>query len=139
MKENILKSKSFNFAVRIVNLYKYLKKQHSEYILSQQIIRSGTSVGAIIREAEHAESTKDFIHKLSIGLKQINECKYWLDLLFATDFITNKMYHSVNNDCEELLKLLIASVKTTKRKLNATTTKLSIINYQLTNYQLLWF
>lgn len=128
MKENILKSKSFNFAVRIVNLYKYLKKQHSEYILSQQIIRSGTSVGAIIREAEHAESTKDFIHKLSIGLKQINECKYWLDLLFATDFITNKMYHSVNNDCEELLKLLIASVKTTKRKLNATTTKLSIIN-----------
>lgn len=117
MKENILKNKSFNFAVRIVKLYKYLKKQHGEYILSQQIIRSGTSIGEIIREAEHAESTKDFIHKLSIGLKEANESKYWLDLLFATEFITNKMYQSVNADCEELLKLLTASVKTTKRKL----------------------
>ena len=68
MKENILKDKSFNFAIRIVNLYKYLKKQHGEYVLSQQLIRSGTSIGAIVREAEHAESIKDFVHKLSIGL-----------------------------------------------------------------------
>ena len=90
MKENILKDKSFFFAIRIVNLYKYLKKEHEEYILSQQLIRSGTSIGAIIREAEHAESTKDFIHKLSIGLKEANESKYWLDLLVATDFITKK-------------------------------------------------
>ena len=117
MKENILKEKSFGFAVRIVNLYKYLKKEHGEYIISQQLIRSGTSIGAIIREAEHAESIKDFIHKLSIGLKEANESKYWLDLLVATEFITKKMFESLNNDCEELLKMLIASVKTSKRKL----------------------
>ena len=118
MKQNILKEKSFHFAIRMVNLYKYLKKQHVEYILSQQIIRSGTCVGAIIREAEHAESTKDFIHKLSIGLKEANETKYWLDLLLATEFINKRMYNSINQDCEELLKLLIASVKTSKQRLN---------------------
>jgi four helix bundle protein len=116
MKENILKDKSFVFAVRIVNLYKFLKKQHGEYILSQQLIRSSTSIGAIVREAEHAESIKDFVHKLSIGLKEANESKYWLDLLFVTDFITKKMFDSLNKDCEELLKLLIASVKTSKLK-----------------------
>jgi len=117
MKENILKEKSFLFAVRIVNLYKFLKKQHGEYIISQQLIRSGTSISAIVREAEHAESLKDFIHKLSIGLKEANESKYWLDLLFATEFITKKMFDSLNKDCEELLKLLTASVKTSKRKI----------------------
>ncbi len=117
MKENILKDKSFNFAVRIVNLYKFLKKEHGEYILSQQLIRSGTSIGAIVREAEHAESIKDFVHKLSIGLKEANESKYLLDLLFATEFITKKMFESLNKDCEELLKLLIASVKTSKLKI----------------------
>ncbi|MEP7142001.1 MAG: four helix bundle protein [Ferruginibacter sp.] len=117
MKENILKVKSFQFAVRIVNLYKYLKKEHCEYILSQQLIRSGTSIGAIIRESEYAESGKDFIHKLSIGLKEANEATYWLDLLFATDFITKKMYDSLNKDCEELLKMLVSSVKTTKLRI----------------------
>jgi len=117
MKQNILKTKSFEFAVRMVNLYKFLKKEKGEFILSQQLIRSGTSIGAIIREAEHAESTKDFIHKLSIGLKEANESKYWLDLLVATDFITIKMYDSLNKDCEELLKLLISSVKTTKLRI----------------------
>ena len=117
MKENILKTKSFDFAVRIVKLYKFLKKEHNEFILSQQIIRSGTSIGALIREAEHGESLKDFIHKLTIGLKEANESKYWLDLLFATDFINKKMYDSINKDCEELLKLLTASVKTSKSRL----------------------
>jgi four helix bundle protein len=73
MKENILKTKSFDFAVRILNLYKYLKKEHNEFIISKQLIRSGNSVGALIREAEHAESLKDFVHKLSIGLKEVNE------------------------------------------------------------------
>lgn len=117
MKENILKTKSFDFAVRIVKLYKFLKKEHNEFILAQQIVRSGTSIGALIREAEHGESLKDFIHKLTIGLKEANESKYWLDLLFATDFITKKMYDSINKDCEELLKLLTASVKTSKSRL----------------------
>lgn len=105
------------FAIRIVNLYKFLKKQHGEYVLSQQLIRSGTSVGAIVREAEHAESLKDFIHKLSIGLQEANESKYWLDLLFATEFITKRMFESINKDCEELLKLLTASVKTSRQKI----------------------
>ena len=117
MKENILKVKSFEFAVRIVNLYKFLKKEHGEYVLSQQLIRSGTSIGATVREAEHAESVKNFIQKLSIGLKEANESKYWLDLLVATDFITTKMYDSLNKDCEELLKMLIASVKTSKLRI----------------------
>ena len=118
IKENILKTKSFEFAVRIVNLCKYLKKQHNEYILSQQILKSGTAIGALIREAEHGESMKDFIHKLTIGLKEANESKYWLDLLVASDFITKEMFDSLNKDCEELLKLLTASVKTSKSKLN---------------------
>jgi four helix bundle protein len=117
MKENILKVKSFEFAIRMVNLNQYLKKEKGEYILSQQLIRSGTSIGAIIREAEHAESTKDFVHKLCIGLKEVNESKYWLELLAATNFVTKKMYESLNDDCEELLKILIASIKTTKLKI----------------------
>ena len=117
MKENILKTKSFNFAIRIVRLYKYLKNEHNEFILSQQIVRSGTAIGALIREAEHGESLKDFAHKLNIGSKEANEAKFWLDLLFAKEFITRKMYQSINTDCEELLKLLIASLKTTKRRL----------------------
>lgn len=86
MKENVLKDKSFQFAIRIINLYKYLKTKHGEYIVSNQLVRSGTSVGALIREAEYAESTKDFIHKFSIGLKEANESKYWLDLLHATKY-----------------------------------------------------
>ena len=117
MKENILKTKSFLFAIRIVKLYNYLKKQKSEYILSKQLIRSATAVGAIVREAEHAESLKDFTHKLSIGLKEANETKYWLDLLFATEFLTKNMYDSLLKDCEELLKLLIASIKTSKLRI----------------------
>jgi four helix bundle protein len=117
MRENVLKTKSFLFAVRIVKAYKYLRKQKGEHILSQQLVRSATSVGSIIREAEHAESLRDFTHKLNIGLKEINECKYWLDLLFATEFITKKIYDSLNKDCEELLKLLIASVKTSRSKI----------------------
>jgi len=116
-KNNVLKQKSFDFAIRIVNLYKYLKKNYNEFVLSQQIVASGTSIGALIREAEHAESLKDFLHKLNIGLKETNESKYWLDLLYATAFINKRMYESLNKDCEELLKLLIASVKTTKLRI----------------------
>ena len=117
MKQNILKDKSFLFAVRMVNLYKYLKKEHGKYIISQQLIRSGTSIGALKREAEHAESTKDFVYKLKIGFKEANESKYWLDLLVAIEFLTTKMYNSLNKYCEELLKMLISSVKTNKLKL----------------------
>ena len=117
MKENILKVKGFSFAIRVINLYKFLKKEHKELIISKQIMRSGTSVGAIVRESVHAESLKDFIHKLSIGLKKINETEYWLDLLFHTEFINEKMYNSLKKDCIELLKLLTASVKTIKQRI----------------------
>lgn len=117
MKENLLKEKSFQFAIRIVNLCKYLKKENQKYILSKQVIRSGTSIGAIVRESEHAESLKDFIHKLSIVLKEANECKYWLDLLVCTGFISNEMFASLSKDCEELLTLLTARVKTSKLRI----------------------
>ena len=117
MKENVLKDKSFQFAIRIINLYKYLKIKHGEYIVSNQLVRSGTSVGALIREAEYAESTKDFIHKFSIGLKEANESKYWLDLLNATKYLNDKMHSSMVVDCDELLKLLTSTIKTSKRSL----------------------
>ena len=114
---SILKSKIFDFAVRVINLYKYLKKRHGEYVISQQIIRAGTSIGALVREAEYAESRKDFLHKLHISLKEANESVYWLELLYATDFITKKMFDSVINDATQLLKMLISSVKTVKSKI----------------------
>lgn len=114
---SILKVKSFDFAVRIIKLYKFLKKQHSEYELSNQLLRSGTSVGALIREAEHAESRKDFSHKLSISLKEANESIYWLELLYATEYINKRMFDSMLKDATELLKMLIASVKTTKSRI----------------------
>ena len=113
-RDSILKTKSFDFAVRIIKLYKYLKKTYNEFELSHQVLRAGTSVGALIREAEHAESRKDFLHKLSIGLKEINESIYWLDLLFATNFIDKRMYDSMKNEADALLKMLIASIKTIK-------------------------
>jgi four helix bundle protein len=113
---SILKSKSFDFAVRTIKLYQYLKKKYGEYIISQQVLKSGTSIGALIREAEFAESRKDFVHKLYIGLKEANEISYWLDLLFATDYITKKMFDSMKKDAIEILKMLVASVKTTKSR-----------------------
>jgi len=112
-KESVLKAKSFDFAIRIIKLNQYLREKHSEYQLSQQILRAGTSVGAMVREAEHAESRRDFLHKLNIGLKEINECGYWLDLLSATNYLDKRMYESIR---VELLKMLIASIKTTKTK-----------------------
>ena len=112
-KESILKAKSFDFAIRVIKLNQYLRQKHSEFQLSQQILSAGTSVGAMIREAEHAERRKDFLHKLNIGLKEINECGYWLDLLSATNYLDKRMYESIR---VELLKMLIASIKTTKTK-----------------------
>jgi len=115
--ESVLKTKSFDFAIRVIKLHQYLRKKFDEYQLSKQVLRAGTSVGALIREAEHAESRKDFLHKLNIGLKEIDECSYWLDLLFATNYLNKKMYESIKKDSTELLKMLIASVKTTKTRI----------------------
>src|SRR5260221_10569596 len=114
--DSILKTKSFAFAIRIIKLYKFLKKQHSEYELSNQLLRAGTAVGALIREAEHAESRRDFSHKLNISLKEVNETIYWLELLHVTGYITKRMCDSLIKDGTEILKMLIASVKTTKSK-----------------------
>jgi four helix bundle protein len=114
--ESVLRKKSFDFAVRVINLYKYLRKKHGEYTVSQQILRSGTAVGALIREAEFAESRKDFMHKLYIGLKEPNESLYWLDLLAATGYISQKMFASIYTDCSELVKMLVSSIKTIKNR-----------------------
>ena len=116
MKENIVKVKSFDFALRIVKLYQYLIAEKKEYVLSKQLLRSGTAIGAMIRESEHAESKPDFIHKLSVALKEANETEYWIELIFKSEFIEEKSFRSIQNDVEELLKLLTAIIKTSKSK-----------------------
>ena len=112
--ENIVEEKSFNFAIRIVKLYKHLCSTKKEFILSKQILRAGTSIGANIAEAQQAQSRADFIAKLSISLKETSETKYWLRLLHATDFIPESHFHSIYDDCVELEKLLVSIVKSTK-------------------------
>ena len=114
MKENIIKTKSFSFAIRVVNLYKFLIENKKEYIISKQLLRSGTSVGAMVRESEHAESKADFIHKLSIAQKEINESLYWLELLKETDYISSKEFSSLNNDAVEIIRLITSIIKSTK-------------------------
>lgn len=109
-----LQEKSFSFAVRIVNLYKYLQSKKRELILSKQLLRSGTAVGALVREAEHAESKVDFIHKLSIALKEANETEYWILLLLETGYLTEVESESILEDNREILKLLITIIKTSK-------------------------
>ncbi len=114
MQENVVKIKSFAFAIRIVKLYQYLVTEHREYVLSKQVLRCGTSVGAMIREAEHSESTADFVHKLAIAQKEINETIYWLELLKETNFLSQEQFESINADAIELIKLLTSIIKTTK-------------------------
>lgn len=117
MQKDALKDKSFAFAIRIVRLSQYMQDQHKEYVLSRQILKSGTSIGALVREAKYAQSTLDFIHKLSIALKEANETHYWLSLLHDTDYIEEKLFNSLLQDCDELISLLVSSVKTLKNKL----------------------
>ena len=114
--ENPLKDKSLEFALRIIKLYKFLQTQN-EYVLSKQILRSGTAVGALYREAEYAESKQDFIHKLAIALKEANETNYWLELLYKSDYIDEPQFMSVNEDCIQLVKLLTSIIKSTKANL----------------------
>lgn len=114
--ENIIKTKSYQFAIRVVNLYKFLVEDKKEFVISKQLLRSGTSIGANVREAEHAESKADFIHKLSIALKEANETEYWLDLLKETSYLNNSEYISIQVDIKEILKILISIIKTSKQK-----------------------
>ncbi len=112
--ENTVKYKSFQFALRIIKAYKFLNSEQREFILSKQLLRSGTSIGALIREAEHAESKADFIHKMNISLKEANETEYWLMLLYESNYIEEKVYKSIIEDCQELIKMLVSIIKTTK-------------------------
>lgn len=115
-KDNVVIAKSMDFAVRIVNLYKYLCAEKSEFVLSKQILRSGTSIDANIREAEEAVSSKEFEFKIYLSLKEARETEYWLELLFKTDYISKKEFDSLNADCDELLKILVAITKTIREK-----------------------
>ena len=114
MKENLLKTKSLAFSVRIVGLYRYLTEQKKEYILSKQILRSGTSIGANIYEANYGQSQVDFAAKLQIALKEAAETEYWLLLLTQTNYLEESMGKSLNEDCLELKRLLISSVRTAR-------------------------
>jgi four helix bundle protein len=114
-KENILRDKSFSFAIRIVKCYQYLQTDKKEYVLSKQLLRCGTSIGANIRESEQAQSRIDFIHKLSISLKEANETAYWLELLNQSGYLEATLFESIYADCKELLKLLTSIIKTSKQ------------------------
>ena len=108
---NIVVDKSKVFAVRIIRLYQYLKKEKKEYDLSTQLLHSGTSIGANVKEAIRGQSTKDFRAKLNISLKEASETEYWLELLVETDYIDQKQYDSLDKDCVELIKILTAILK----------------------------
>ena len=114
MNENVVKNKSKKFAIRIVNLYKYLCNDKNEYVLSKQILRSGTSIGANITEALCASSKKDFTNKMYIAFKECAETLYWLELLFETNYLANNEYQSIFDDCSELEKILSSITKTSK-------------------------
>jgi four helix bundle protein len=114
--ESVLLTKSYRFAIRIVKLERYLRDEHREFVLSRQVLRSGTSIGALMREAQFAQSDADFVHKLSIALKEANETGYWIDLLHDTEYLSGKMYDDIKKDINELIRLLVASVKTSKNK-----------------------
>jgi four helix bundle protein len=114
MKENVIKNKSYMFALRVIKAYKYLSQEQREFVLSKQMLRSGTAIGALVREAEQAQSKPDFINKLNIALKEANETEYWLMLLKDSEYIDEKGFESIHKDCAEVIKLLITIVKTSK-------------------------
>ncbi|MDX1520919.1 MAG: four helix bundle protein, partial [Anaerolineae bacterium] len=105
-------------AIRVVNAYKYLADKKREFVLSKQLLRCGTAIGAMVREAEHAESKADFIHKMSVALKEANETDYWLDLLYKTDYFTEKEYLALKADAIELIKLLVSIINSSKKKMD---------------------
>lgn len=116
MKSNIIRDKSFCFALRIIKLYKYLIKNHREYVISKQILRSGISIGANIEEAIGGQSYKDFFSKITIAYKEARETHYWIKLLVASNYINQIAYRSINSDCEEILKIITKIQKTSRAK-----------------------
>ena len=109
---NIIVIKSKAFAIRIINMYKYLTQTKNEHIMSKQLLKSGTSIGANIKEGIRGQSKSDFYSKLNIALKEASETEYWLEILFETDYIDKKMFDSVYADCQELIKILVSITKT---------------------------
>ena len=116
MKNNAIVEKSMDFAVRIVKLSRYLSEEKNEYILSKQVLRSGTSIGANVREAIYGYSRNDFTAKMSIALKEASETEYWLELLMKTEYLTEKQYKDIDADCSEIAKLLTTIVRSTKNQ-----------------------
>lgn len=117
MKEkNIIVDKSKAFAIRIIKLYQYLSAEKNEYVLSKQVLRSGTSIGANIKEAIRAQSKQDFIFKLNISLKEASETEYWLELLYETDYITETQFKSIISECIELIKILTSIINSSKKE-----------------------
>jgi four helix bundle protein len=113
--KSVLRDKSYGFAIRVVSLSQFLQTDKKEYVLSKQILRSGTAVGALIREAEFGQSRADFISKMSIALKEANETDYWLSILNDIDYLDLKIYQSLQQDCKELIAMLVSTVKTSKK------------------------
>lgn len=120
MADNVIKTKSFNFALRIIKLFQFLKDDKREYVLSKQLLRSGTAIGALIRESEQAESKRDFIHKLAIAQKEANETDYWLELLFQSNYLNEIQFQSIKSDIVEINKILASIIITSKQKLSTT-------------------
>jgi four helix bundle protein len=116
MGESVLKDKSFVFAIRIVRLTQFLQSKKKEYLISGQILKSGTAIGALVREAEFGQSKADFIYKMSIALKEANETDYWISILFHTVYLQEKMHLSLASDCKEILAPLVSTVKTAKER-----------------------
>ena len=116
MNDNVIENKSFDFAVRIVNLHKHLSSEKKELVLSKQLLRSGTSIGANVSEAVRGQSKADFYAKMCIALKEANETEYWLKLLHRTEYLSTAQFDSINADCVQLLGLLMAICKTTEAR-----------------------
>ena len=114
---NVIQTKSYAFAIRIVNAYKFLTNDQKEYVLSKQMLRSGTAIGALVAEAHHAQSSADFLNKMNVALKEANETFYWLSLLRDTDYLSEQIYKSISIDCKKLIALLVSIVKSVKSSL----------------------
>ncbi len=116
MRSSIIEGKSFKFAIRIVNLHKYLVLQKKEHVMSKQLLRSGTSIGANVSEAQRGQTEPDFYAKMAIALKEANETYYWIRLLHATEYLDDKEYQSLNEDINEIIAILVAISKSKQKK-----------------------
>ena len=134
MTESVIRTKSYAFAIRIVNAYKFLTDTRKEFVLSKQLLRSGTAIGALVAEAHHAQSSADFLNKMNIALKEANETSYWLSLLMDTGYLEQQVYDSISMDCSELIALLVSIVKTLKQSVSKFISQFSILNSQFNNH-----